>query len=69
MIKHKAGPPRWRTSSYSSGGNPDCVEVAPFAAVVAVRDSKDPDGPRLGFGAAEWAAFMRDVRAGSHELI
>lgn len=31
---------------------------------VAVRDSKDPDGPVLRFGAVEWASFVARVRAG-----
>ncbi|RKS79496.1 uncharacterized protein DUF397 [Actinomadura pelletieri DSM 43383] len=37
----------WRKSirSTSTGGN--CVELADVAGVVAVRDSKDPDGPVL----------------------
>ncbi|MGH7735076.1 MAG: DUF397 domain-containing protein [Gemmatimonadales bacterium] len=34
----------WRKSSYSSA-NGACVEVALFQDVIAVRDSKDPDGP------------------------
>ncbi len=35
----------WRKSSYSSGGGQDCVEVANVPGAVAIRDSKDPDGP------------------------
>ena len=54
----------WRKSSYSSNtGN--CVEVARnLPGVVAVRDSKDPDGPVLVFTADEWRAFMSGARAG-----
>lgn len=56
---------RWRKSSYSNGsGSGACVEVAQARAVVAVRDSKDPDGPKLTFMAAEWKAFTRRVKAG-----
>lgn len=42
-----------------------CVEVAgtPDAAI-AVRDSKDPDGPRLAFTADDWRAFLRQVKDG-----
>ena len=54
----------WRKSSYSSNtGN--CVEVARnLPGVVAVRDSKDPDGPALVFTADEWRAFVSGARAG-----
>ena len=54
----------WYKSSYSSqDGN--CVEVATnMPGTVAVRDSKHPEGPRLLISAAEWRAFVRDLRAG-----
>ncbi len=36
----------WRKSSYSSNGGGSCVEVAESpVAVIAVRDSKNPEGP------------------------
>jgi hypothetical protein len=35
----------WRKSSYSSGGGSNCVEVAVVSGSVAIRDSKNPDGP------------------------
>ena len=54
----------WRTSS-RSGGNGNCVEVADnLAAVVAVRDSKDPSGPVLVFAAEEWRRFTIEVQGG-----
>lgn len=37
----------WRKASWSGENGGDCVEVAGPAGVVAVRDSKDPDGPVL----------------------
>ncbi|XVQ10517.1 DUF397 domain-containing protein [Spirillospora sp. CA-255316] len=37
----------WRKSSYSASNGGNCVELAGDAGVVAVRDSKDPDGPVL----------------------
>jgi len=49
--------PRWRKSSHSGGGN-DCVEIAAVDTGTAVRDSKNPDGPRLRFGDVSWAAFV-----------
>jgi hypothetical protein len=30
---------------------------------IAVRDSKDPDGPRLHFDAPEWGAFLGAIKA------
>ena len=36
---------KWRRSSYSASNGGNCVELADAAGAVAVRDSKDPDGP------------------------
>jgi hypothetical protein len=45
------------------------VEVARnLPGAVAVRDSKDPDGPRLAFAPEEWTAFTAGVKAGDFEL-
>lgn len=56
---------RWRKSSYSNGsGSGACVEAAQTPAVVAVRDSKNPDGPALTFLPGQWKAFTRRVKAG-----
>lgn len=60
--------PRWHKSSYSGNGGGNCVEVASLAGgMVAVRDSKDPDGARLVFTPAEWAAFTAGVRDGQFD--
>lgn len=60
---------QWRKSSYSNGGQQgSCVEVARYLpAGIAVRDSKDPDGPRLVFNPADWQAFTGRVKAGGHD--
>jgi hypothetical protein len=55
----------WRKSS-RSGAN-GCVEVALDCAGVAVRDSKDRNGPVLQFNAQEWEAFLAGVRNGEFE--
>jgi hypothetical protein len=57
----------WRKSSWSQGAQ-NCVEVAGVADVMAVRDSKAPTGPALVFGAAQWSAFLVDVKRGRHDL-
>jgi hypothetical protein len=57
----------WRKSSLS-GGNGDCVEVAGnLPGVVAVRDSKDREGPVLVFTPDEWRAFTVGVRGGEFD--
>ena len=53
----------WRKSSYSGSNGGACVEVGTASSAVAVRDSKDPQGPRLAFAADTWQAFAEDVKA------
>jgi hypothetical protein len=53
----------WRTSTKSQD-NGGCVEVADLAEHVAVRDSKNPDGPVLVFTAFEWECFLDGVNKG-----
>jgi hypothetical protein len=54
----------WRKSSYSGTGG-DCIEVADgFSGVLPVRDSKDPEGPRLVFDSPAWSSFVKAVKAG-----
>jgi Domain of unknown function (DUF397) len=52
----------WRKSSRS--GSNGCVEVAFHGGQIAVRDSKDQDGPVLQFTHREWEAFLGGVRNG-----
>ena len=55
----------WRKSNYSGNNGGNCVEVGRAAQSIAVRDSKDPDGPVLAFAADTWAAFAERVKAGA----
>ncbi len=49
----------WTKSSYSGNGNePDCIEVAATPSTIHIRDSKNPDGPRLHLPPAAWADFV-----------
>lgn len=59
---------QWRKSSRSGDTGGDCVEVADLVGGVGVRDSKDPDGPKLVLQAAEWRAFARRVKSGGLDL-
>ena len=53
----------WRKSSYSGNSGGNCVEVGAAAPLIAVRDSKDPDGARLAFGREAWEAFAAKAKA------
>ncbi|MGW1745577.1 DUF397 domain-containing protein [Streptomyces sp. NPDC002092] len=54
---------RWRKATYSGGSGGNCLEIADgHPAVVPVRDSKNPLGPKLVFRAEAWTAFVEDVR-------
>jgi len=64
----------WRTSGGSDDGG-NCVEVAFVPGskegsehVIAVRDSRNPEGPKLIFTPAEWDAFTAGVRDGEFDL-
>ncbi|MFG3273055.1 DUF397 domain-containing protein [Streptomyces luteogriseus] len=58
----------WSKSSYSDGGQTNCLEVADdHPGIVPVRDSKSPDGPILVFGASTWTEFVRGVKASRTE--
>jgi hypothetical protein len=54
---------RWHKSTSSSSNGGDCTEVAAGPSSVLVRDSKNPDGPRLTFGPDTWRAFADRVKA------
>jgi hypothetical protein len=55
----------WRKSRRSGSNGGQCVEVATnLAGVVAIRDSKDPDGPKLTVTPTQWQAFLGRLRDG-----
>ncbi|TDD33989.1 DUF397 domain-containing protein [Actinomadura sp. KC06] len=51
----------WRKSSRSGSSGGQCVEVASMGSKVAVRDSKDPDGPVLVVARPVLCATLRDL--------
>jgi len=53
----------WRKSSYSGNGGGNCIEIPhDLSRTVAVRDSKDPDGPVLLVSRDEWVNFITRLR-------
>ncbi|MEE4594024.1 DUF397 domain-containing protein [Streptomyces sp. DSM 41524] len=57
----------WFKSSYSDNGT-NCVEVADLSTSahggVAIRDSKEPNGPALLVSADGWASFITAMADG-----
>ncbi|MFC6879022.1 MULTISPECIES: DUF397 domain-containing protein [Actinomadura] len=52
----------WRKSSHSGVQQGDCVELADLGNVIAVRDSKDPEGGVLRVGREEFGELVRVLR-------
>lgn len=57
----------WHKASASSTWG-QCIEVAATATGVAVRDSKDPDGPILVYAPTVFKAFLDGTRNGKLTL-
>ncbi|MGO9785028.1 MAG: DUF397 domain-containing protein [Streptosporangiaceae bacterium] len=53
----------WRRSAHSLA-NGECVEVATFPGAIAVRDSKNPAGPALLCGPAQWRILVETIKSG-----
>ncbi|TDD72134.1 DUF397 domain-containing protein [Actinomadura rubrisoli] len=59
----------WRKSSHSQGGGQgECVEVATNVPTPLIRDSKDPEGPRLTLARGELASLVGQIKAGDLDL-
>jgi hypothetical protein len=52
---------QWRKSSYS-GNTGNCVEVADLGHCVAIRDSKNQDGPKFLIARDQWRNFVCFVK-------
>jgi hypothetical protein len=58
----------WRKATLSSQ-NGGCVEIAAnLPGVIAVRDSKRPEGGAHVIGRAAFAVFLADARAGRYDI-
>jgi Domain of unknown function (DUF397) len=59
----------WRKASRSGPSNGGCVEVAAnLPEIIAVRDSKRPEGGAHVVERAVFAAFLADVKAGRYDI-
>jgi hypothetical protein len=59
----------WHKSTFSNGSGGACLEVATnLPGIVAVRDSKDPNGPKLAFTNQAWSAFVQAIRQTKFDL-
>lgn len=47
----------WRKASRSKEDGSNCIELAGVPGVVAIRDSKDPDGPKLIIDHSDFRSF------------
>ncbi|WP_067832790.1 DUF397 domain-containing protein [Actinomadura kijaniata] len=52
----------WRKARRSSEEGDQCIELAGFIEVVALRDSKDPEGPKLLIGRAEARGLAERIK-------
>ncbi|MFI0404853.1 DUF397 domain-containing protein [Actinomadura sp. 3N508] len=52
----------WRKSSRSNESGDNCIEIAGVIKAVAIRDSKDPDGPKLIISSAAFRHFANTIK-------
>jgi hypothetical protein len=58
----------WRKARRSMN-NGNCAEVAAVPGIVAMRDSKDPQGPILRYSISSWIPFVAAVRNGKFDSL
>ncbi|MGW6521709.1 DUF397 domain-containing protein [Streptomyces sp. NPDC054962] len=60
----------WVKSSYSNATGGNCVEVAALpGGGVAMRNSRDPQGPALVYTAPEMTAFLAGAKEGEFDYL
>ena len=63
MLDREASGLQWRKARRSVN-NGACVEVAPVNGQIAIRDSKDPDGPWLDYPITAFRSFLDTTKNG-----
>ncbi|WP_242884321.1 DUF397 domain-containing protein [Actinomadura litoris] len=59
----------WRKSSHSQGGGQgECVELSTNTVDTLIRDSKNPEGPRLSLSPTGLTALLGQIKAGDLDL-
>jgi hypothetical protein len=59
----------WRKSTRSGGTGGNCIEVARnLPGAVAIRDSKDPHGPKLIITPSTWQELTAAIQTGHFDL-
>ncbi|MFD0857314.1 DUF397 domain-containing protein [Actinomadura adrarensis] len=53
---------KWRKSTRSKEDGSNCVELAAVSNVIAVRDSQDPDGPKLTLTLHELESLLTTLK-------
>lgn len=54
----------WRKASHSKEDGSNCVELAGISGIVAIRDGKDPGGPKIAVGRGDFrrlAEMLKDL--------
>ncbi|WP_207928790.1 DUF397 domain-containing protein [Actinomadura sp. 6K520] len=52
----------WRKATHSTSTGGECVELAALPEGVGIRDSKNPDGPKLLLGRDEFATLVHVLK-------
>ena len=55
--------------AHSSSANGACIEIASATGNIAIRDSKDPNGPILVYTQSEFSAFLEGARKGEFDCL
>ena len=52
----------WRKASKSTENGGDCIELAAADNLIGIRDSKDPNGPKLLVNRNEFGRFIEALK-------
>ncbi|RFS87218.1 DUF397 domain-containing protein [Actinomadura spongiicola] len=52
----------WRKASRSTSNGGDCIEVASVPRTIAIRDSKDPEGPSIIINHNDFRHLIKTIK-------